>query len=184
MATAERSFERERYAEVRKLVAPVVNEHPELALGRELLGLSLYRLAQWRKAASELEAHRTLTQSTEHLPVLADCYRAMHRYTEVDEIWRELRETSPNASLVAEGRIVYAGSLADRGQLRQALAVMRDADVVPRRVREHHLRLWYVLADLYDRAGESTRARQLFQRIEQHEPGYADVPHRLASLGR
>ncbi|MEZ5260129.1 MAG: hypothetical protein R2705_25530 [Ilumatobacteraceae bacterium] len=105
----------------------------------------------------------------------------MHRYTEVDEIWKELRETSPNASLVAEGRIVYAGSLADRGQLRQALAVIATPRWPAPRPR-HHLRLWYVLADLYDRAGESTRARQLFQRIEQHEPGYADVPHRLASL--
>ena len=34
-------------------------------------------------------------------------------------LWHELREASPSAELVAEGRIVFAGSLADRGELRR-----------------------------------------------------------------
>ena len=58
-----------------------------------------------------------LTGSTEQHPVLADCYRALRRYDEVEPLWQELREVSPSAELVAEGRIVYAGSLADRGDV-------------------------------------------------------------------
>ena len=59
----------------------------------------------------------TLTGSTEQHPVLADCYRALKRWARVDELWEELRAASPSADLVAEGRIVVAGGLADRGRI-------------------------------------------------------------------
>ncbi len=121
--------------------------------------------------------------SSDHLPVLADCYRALHRYKKVDELWLELREASPSASLVAEGRIVAAGAKADQGDLRGALDIMRPADTHPAKVREHHLRLWYVLADLYDRSGEVVTARGLFERIRENDPDFADVDERLGSLG-
>ena len=35
---------------------------------------------------------------------------------------------------------------------------MQPAAGEPRRVQERHLRAWYVLADLYDRAGDPTAA--------------------------
>jgi tetratricopeptide (TPR) repeat protein len=148
-----------------------------------MYGLALYRLGRWSDAASELELHRQLTASTDHLAVIADCYRALRRYKKVDELWLELREASPSASLVAEGRIVAAGAKADQGDLRGALAIMRPADTHPAKVREHHLRLWYVLADLYDRSGEVVTARTLFERIHEHDPDFADVDERLSSLG-
>ncbi len=47
----------------------------------------------------------------------------------------------------------------------------------------HHLRLWYALADLEERAGNIPRARMLFDRIRRHEAGFADVAERLAALG-
>ncbi len=184
MVTANAAFERDHFTEVRALLLPVVAEVPDLAIARELLGLSFYRLGRWKQAANELEAHRTFSGSTEHLAVLADCYRALKRYAKVEEIWRDLREASPSAALVAEGRIVYAGSLADRGNLRGALAELQSGEAVPRKVREHHVRTWYVLGDLYDRSGETTRARAFFQRVHEAAPGYADVEDRIRSIGR
>ena len=59
--------------------------------------------------------------------MLADCYRALGRHAKVDELWEELRAASPSAALVAEGRIVYAGSLADQGKLADAIAVLEAA---------------------------------------------------------
>ncbi len=50
-------------------------------------------------------------------------------------------------------------------------------------VREHHLRLWYALADLEERGGNLPRARTLFERISRTDPGFADVMERLVSLG-
>ena len=96
---------------------------------RELLGLTYYRLGRWKDAVRELEAFRALTGSTEQHPVLADCYRALHRWSQVDELWHELREASPAPDLVSEGRIVAAGALAEQGDLPAAVRLLeRDGD--------------------------------------------------------
>jgi hypothetical protein len=39
-----------------------------------------------------------------------------------------------------------------------------------------------VLADLYDRAGNVPKAREMFRRVAVHDRDYADVADRLASL--
>ena len=59
---------------------------------------------------------------------------------------------SPQPGLLAEGRIVAAGALADQGELQAAVRMMTHGTSDPHKVQEHHLREWYVLADLYDRA--------------------------------
>ncbi len=117
LADAGRAFEAERFLEAQRILGPLARRAPGSAAVRELHGLTLYRLGRWAAAAKELEAFRQLTGSTEQHPVLADCYRALRRYDDVEALWDELREASPSAELVAEGRIVVAGSLADRGEL-------------------------------------------------------------------
>jgi Flp pilus assembly protein TadD len=79
---------------------------------------------------------------------------------------------------------VAACSLADRGDLAGAIRLMGRAADTPRRVRDHHLKQWYVLADLYDRSGDIVKARQLFGRVRALVPDYVDVDDRLRSLGR
>jgi tetratricopeptide (TPR) repeat protein len=182
IAEATRQFEREHFFDARREFASLAAELPDIASVREMHGLSLYRLGRWGEAISELEAHRTQTGSVEHLAVLADCYRAKRRYAKVDELWEELKAASPSAALVAEGRIVAAGALADRGNLRAALALMNTAEATPRRVRDHNIKMWYVIGDLYDRSGEVVKAREFFKRVQIEAPGYADVESRLAAL--
>ena len=63
-----------------------------------------------------------MTRSTEQHPVLADCYRALKRTEAVPGLWEELREASPSAELVTEGRIVMAGALADKGGVAGAIS--------------------------------------------------------------
>jgi tetratricopeptide (TPR) repeat protein len=181
---AERAFGRERYQDVARMLSPLARQAPEVAEIFELLGLSEYRLGRWRAAANALETWRHLTKSVEHHPVLADCYRALRRYSEMEVLWEELREASPSAALVAEGRIVVAGALADRGELVPAIEMMEKTARMPRRVRDHHLRCWYVLGDLYDRSGDPIRARHFFQRVADNEAEFADVSDRLGALGR
>ena len=53
----------------------------------------------------------------------------------------------------------------------------------PNRVQDHHVRVWYALADLYERAGDLPRARELFLRIRRHDAAFADAAERLAALG-
>jgi tetratricopeptide (TPR) repeat protein len=188
LAAAADALDRERFGDARRLVQPVLRDLPEVAFAHEIAGLALYRQGRWRQAAQELEAARRLDGTVRHHAVLADCYRALRRYSKVDELWRELREASPGHELMAEGRIVAAGALADRGDLAGALEVMRkamdDAERNGRKVRDHHLRQWYVIADLYDRSGNVVSARRWFRLVAQHDAGFADVEARLRALGR
>jgi tetratricopeptide (TPR) repeat protein len=165
-------------------VMPVLREVPELAFAHELAGLALYSTGQWRKAAAELELARQLDGTLNHHAVLADCYRGLKRYSEVDALWLELREGSPEPELMAEGRIVAASALADQGDLAGALKVMDRATAVPKKRRDYHLRQWYVIGDLHDRSGDVIKARQFFGLIAGSDPDFADVRSRLAALGR
>lgn len=188
LAAAADALDRGRFADARSLVQPVLRELPEIAFAHELAGLALYRMGRWKQAANELESARRLDGSVRHHAVLADCYRALKRYRKVDELWLELREASPDAGLMAEGRIVAAGALADQGDLPGALAVMKKAMELPeasrRKVHEHHLRQWYVVADLFDRMGDVVSARRWFRLVAGHDADFADVTDRLRSLGR
>jgi tetratricopeptide (TPR) repeat protein len=178
------AFERERYQDARRIIARLATEAPGAASVRELHGLTLYRLDRWKQAAVELEAYRAITGSTDQDPVLADCYRALRRYDRVEALWEELRAASPAAEIVTEGRIVTAGARADQGDLPGAIALLERVGPKPRRIRDHHLRQWYALANLYDRTGDLPRARALFAQIYLAEPGFADVEERLSTLGR
>ncbi len=182
-ANARRAYERDRFGEARRLLEPLSRDAPEAAGVRELYGLTLYRLGEYRKAAKELEQFRVLTRSPDLNAVLADCYRALHRWTAVAELWDELKEASPDPAIVADGRIVMAGALADQGKLPAAIALLERASEKPRKAQLHHLKLWYALADLYDRAGDVPHARTLFTRVRQSDPTFADVPQRLRALG-
>jgi tetratricopeptide (TPR) repeat protein len=183
LAEATRAFERERYREARSLLKPLADRAPGSAAVRELHGLTLYRLGQWRPAQRELEAFVTLTGSTEQHPVLADCARALGQHQRVEELWEELRAASPSAELVAEGRIVAAGSRADQGQLREGIELLEQGFKAPKRLKEHHLRVLYALGDLRERAGEIPAARTSFRRISDVDPAFADVAQRLRALG-
>lgn len=184
LTSAAEALERGRYDDAKRMVQPVLRDLPNVAAAHEIAGLALYSMGQWRKAAAELELARTLDHSVRHHPVLADCYRAMRRYHEVEQLWTEMKGASPEPALMAEARIVAAGALADQGDLRGALALMDKAREVPKKVRDHHLRQWYVIADLLDRSGEIVEARRFFGMVAQHDSEFADVMQRLASLGR
>ncbi len=180
---AARAYEHDRFTESLRLAARLTAQAPEIPEVRELHGLSLYRLGRWPKAIVELEAFRALAGTAEQNAVLADCYRALRRWSDVDELWEELRESSPNPAVVNEGRIVAAGALADRGDLPAALRLIEKGWRVPARPQGHHLRRAYAMADLYERSGSPVRARELFAWVRGIDAEFADVADRLRHLG-
>jgi tetratricopeptide (TPR) repeat protein len=149
---------------------------------RELCGLAQYRLGNYRAAAKELEAFVSLTDAVDQHPVLMDCYRAQRRWARVENLWADLSTASPSAELVTEGRIVAGGALADRGLLDEAIALLSRKAREVTRPKPFHLRLWYALADLEERAGNLAAARELFGRIKAHDADFADVTARAAAL--
>jgi tetratricopeptide (TPR) repeat protein len=182
MADATYAYERDRYHDARRILRSLVDEVPSSAAGRELYGLVLYRTAQWAQAARQLEAYRLLSGSFDQHPVLADCYRALRRFDDAEGIWADLREASPSADLVAEGRIVAAGCRADQGDLAGAIEVLEKGGRRVSHPQYRHIRQWYALADLYERAGDLPRARDLFARVANADPDAFDVRQRLRSL--
>ena len=184
LALALDAFEKGRYQDAKRIIIPITRECEGVHLIHEIAGLSLYRLGQWRDAADHLEKARVaMPASTLNHPVLADCYRALMRYEKVDELWKELKDASPDPAIVAEGRIVAASAQADRGDIQHAVRIMQQTKKDPAKVREHHLREWYVLADLYDRSGDVINAREWFKKIAHNDPDFSDIRDRLAAIG-
>lgn len=182
LAKGARALDRGYEQEALRYMRPWREAHPDSSDLRELLGLAYYRLGKWTLAQKELEAFVELTDSTEQHPVLMDCARALGRYKRVDALWDELRAVSPSAEIVTEGRIVAAGALADQGKLEAAIKVLERAPGNPKRILPHHLRLWYALADLQERAGDIPAARALFRKVSAQDPSFVDVAERLAAL--
>lgn len=184
LARASEALDRERFDEAKRIAASIAKEAPSIAAAHEIAGLSNYRLGRYKQAASSLELANDLHQNAEVLPVLADCYRALERWSSVDRIWLQIRESSPSHEVMAEGRIVAAGALADRGDLPAAIDLMLGGTKSTKKIRDHHLRQWYVLADLYDRLNDPIKARRWFLAIAEHDADYFDVQARLRHIGR
>lgn len=182
LADAAMAFEAERFTEAERLLVSIQRLAPDVPEVHELLGLTRYRLGEWRRAIDELERFHALTRSVEQHPVLADCYRALRNWSKVEELWRELGDASPEPELIEEGRIVQAGALADRGRMADAIRFLERAPKVKGRPGVHHLRRWYALADLYERAGDNSRARRLFSDIAHADPDFGDAADRSGSL--
>jgi tetratricopeptide (TPR) repeat protein len=163
----------------------VADEAPAVAGVRELAGLAAYRSGRWREAARHLQAARELSDSTGLLPILMDCQRALHKPKKVAELWADLRHSSPEPDVLAEGRIVAAAALADTGDLNGAIAMLATAGATKtlRNPSDRHVRQWYLLGDLYERAGDVPRAREYFERVHRADPQAYDVEARLRGLG-
>jgi len=183
LALASAAYARDRYGEALKILQELVRIAPGVAAARELYGLTLYRLGRWREASRELLRFHELTGSFDQHPALADAQRALGHHDEVGRLWQELRRAGATSDVLAEGRLVMAGSLADRGRIAEAIALVEPAATrVVRRPQQRHLRQWYVLADLYERAGDAPRARELFRKVVEADPDLADATARLAAL--
>jgi len=178
------AFEAHRYEDARKILNPMAKEYADVSAVHEMLGLCLYRAGQWKRALTELEI--AVSQNPDWIfnhAVIEDCHRALGNHQMVEKYWRELAEVSPHPELLAEGRIVMAGSLADRKLFEEAHALMEKAAGDMKRPSEYHLRQWFVIADLYDKQGNVIKARQFFERIALHDRQFVDVAERLATLG-
>ena len=183
-AEATIAFDRDRVDDARKMLTAMGKEALSTPCAHELMGLIRYRAREWKKAAAELElALHSMPDAIEHLPVLADCYRALGEFDRVEALWRELGEASPHPEIMAEGRIVMAGALADQGRLADALRLMDKSGKKVKPVRDYHLREWYFLADLYDRSGDPINARKYFGWVYENDHDFVDVVERLSSLG-
>jgi tetratricopeptide (TPR) repeat protein len=177
------AFERERFGDARRMLESVNRLAPDVPEVLELMGLCAYRTRHWKRAINELRRFHELTGSFEQHPVIADSHRAMKHWSAVEKTWGELAASSPHPSVLEEGRIVLAGAKADQGRIQDAIRILENANRSrPKKPKVHHLRSWYALADLYERAGLVGNARRLFADIDHVAPDFGDAGKRSASL--
>ncbi|MFN2488971.1 MAG: tetratricopeptide repeat protein [Actinomycetota bacterium] len=149
---------------------------------RELLGLALYHTGSWKEAARELAAFRRLAGTTEQNPVMADCFRALHKPERALELCDEIDREAVAPAVAYEGEIVAAGALRDMGRIDAAIRRLERLELEPEQAQEYHLRAWYVLGDLLERRGRFTQARRWFEAISSLDPGLTDAPKRAERL--
>jgi len=185
MTDAVAAYDRGRYQEAARLAKQVGDETPSIPAVRQVAGLAAYRSGKWREAIRQLGVYGQLTDDVDQIPALMDCHRALGQPRKVANLWTELRQQSPEPDVLAEARMVAAGMLADRRDLEGAISLLSSGGAAKalRNPSERHLRQWYALADLYERAGDLPRARELFVRVARADPDAYDVAERLAALG-
>ena len=185
LTRAAEAYDRKRYEEALRLGRVVADATPGVAAVRELTGLGAYRAERWAMAKIHLRAYFAITGDPEHLPLVMDADRANHRYRAVEKTFDELQANEPTAEVLAEGRIVMAEAWADQRRYDEAIELLTRAGAAKnlRNPSYRHVRLWYTLADVYDRAGDTTSARELFARVVIAEPDAYDASDRLRELG-
>ncbi len=186
LAAAAAAYERDRYADTARMTKALLVSAPGSLAARELHGLACYRLGRWEDAIRHLELVVSSSEDRSQLPVLMDCYRATGRNRRVEELWLELKRSSPDADVLVEGRLVLASARAERGDLDGAINLLVSAGGARglRHPADRHVRQWYLLGDLLEKSGDIPRAREMFERVVRSDPGLADAEERLAALGR
>lgn len=179
VAKALEAFTAEDYARATELAERAKELANRSSLVREFLGLCLYRQERWQDAARELLTFKRFTGSLDQNHVIADCYRALKRPERALEICNEVSRDQVSRDTWAEVCIVAAGAHGDRNELSQALNSLSRTDLNPKAIEPYHLKIWYVKADLLERAGRRREARQVWELLASVDPDYFDVADRL-----
>jgi tetratricopeptide (TPR) repeat protein len=136
-----------------------------LPIVREAAAETAYAAGRYDVALSEFRALRRMTGSSDYLPVMADCERALGRPHNAIKLAREADRVGLDPALRIEMIIVEAGARHDLGQdhearriLERAVALARPEDISPLAVA----RLRYAYADALLDAGKESEARQWF----------------------
>ena len=185
LTKAAEGYDRKRWEEALRLGRIVSDAVPGVAAVRELTGLAAYKAERWNMAKIHLRACFAITGDPEHLPLVMDCDRANRRFRAVEKTYEEIEASEPTADTLAEARIVLASALADQKKYTEAIDILVRAGGTKmlRNPAYRHVRLWYALADIFDRSGDQVSARELFARVVLADPDAYDAKDRLAELG-
>jgi hypothetical protein len=154
---------------------------------REALGVAYYLSGDFKLALSELRTYRRLSASPDQNHLIADCLRALGQpVSDVAEAAGELLQaTDVEAARRVEVLLVWAGALADDGDVGAAKAVLRRADrqMLEDAGPEARERFQYMVGDLAARAGDVEAARAAWEPLARLEDDPYGLEERLAELG-
>jgi tetratricopeptide (TPR) repeat protein len=150
---------------------------------REAAGLAGYRAGHFTEALAELRTARRLTGSDEHLPVIADCERALGRPERALAIAASPEIGRLPVEQRVEMLIVEAGARADLGQLDAAVLVLQVGLLDNRSRAPWVARLRLAYADALAAVGRDAEARHWLERAADADPDdVSGAGERLAEL--
>lgn len=141
-----------------------------LAAAREATGLAAYAAQHPDEALRELRAARRLSGDLSHLPLMADCERALGRPERALELARSPEAASLPPSLAAEMRIVASGARGDMGQSEAAVLELGAADLVAARPQPWHARTYVAQAEALRACGRGGEAPGWEARARRADP--------------
>jgi tetratricopeptide (TPR) repeat protein len=149
---------------------------------REANGLVAYAAGEWTEALSELRTARRITGEPDHLPVMADCERALGRPDRALAVAEDPQVARLAPAARVEMMIVVSGARRDMGQP-EAAAVALNVSALEGPVRPWTARLRYAYADALLECGREDEARSWFARAaEVDELGETDADDRVLEL--
>jgi tetratricopeptide (TPR) repeat protein len=155
---------------------------PRSAAARELLGIALYQVGEYRAARTELAAAQRISGDADLTAILADVERATGRPEQAIELFRGADRSRMSPDTAAELLIVAASAYGDLGQPGAGVALIRRNAHWPAQLADYHLRLAYAEGVLAEQAGDLDGARQAFARAVRTEPSFFDAAERLERL--
>jgi tetratricopeptide (TPR) repeat protein len=156
---------------------------PRSASVREVLGLAYYGQGRWQDALTELKAYKRISGRNDQNHLIADSLRGIGRRADAVPLADEaLRDRGVSNEVKAEVVVVAASALADEGRFAEALAFLARARTKDDVAEPYTLRLWYVKADILERAGRRREAADEFKKIVRHDASAFDAAERLSAL--
>jgi len=155
---------------------------PRSSAAREILGMALYRVGEFRAARTELAAAQRISGGVDLTAVLADIERALGRPERAIELFGTVDRARMEPDTAAELLLVAASAYGDLGQPAAGVALVRRHARWPTELADHHLRLAYAEGALAEQAGDTAGARNAFARVAQADPSFFDAADRLAAL--
>lgn len=135
-----------------------------LPVTREATGEAAYAAGHYDVALNEFRALRRMSGTTEYLPAMADCERALGRPQAALRLVKEGLAAGPDVAGSVELRLVEAGVRVDAGQVDEALRLLRTEleRIGARGSKLARARLRFAYADLLEQTGDTDLAERWF----------------------
>ncbi len=154
-----------------------------VSMVREACGEAAYAAGRFKDALTELQAARRMSGSPLHLPMMADCERALGRPQRALALAKDIAVDRLDEAGRVEMKIVESGARRDLGDFAAAVRTLEGRELRSRSREPWVARLRYAYADALLADGQAEAAREWFERAAGVDAqGHTDAAERLAEL--
>lgn len=145
-----------------------------IAMVRETVGITAYRVGDYALALRELLTYRRISGLNDQVPIMVDCERGMGRPDRALELGREVDRSKLDAETRVNLAIAMSGARLDRNENEMALAELEIAELNPAKVFAYSAPLFFAYAETLaglGRDAEAKRWNDLAERAEKATSG-------------